>query len=72
MYRNDGKTIQEIASILKICKSAIAEFLKNPDAHRKTKKKKKNLKTQKLTPKEQRNRLSQLKKKTILHSNRTA
>ena len=37
-YRNDGKTTREIAGILKIGKSAIAEYLKNPDAHRKRKK----------------------------------
>ena len=36
-YRNNGKTI-EIAIILKIGISAIAEFLKNPDAHGKRKK----------------------------------
>ena len=32
-YRKDGKSIRESANILKICKSPIAEFLKNPDAH---------------------------------------
>ena len=32
-YRNDEKSIREIANILKISKSAIAELLKNPDAH---------------------------------------
>ena len=37
-YRNDGNTIREIAGILKIGKSAIAEYLKNPEAHRKRKK----------------------------------
>ena len=33
-----GKTIRAIAGILKIDKSAIAEFLKNPDAMEKGKK----------------------------------
>ena len=32
-YNKDGKTIQKIAGTLKICKNAVAEFLKNPDAH---------------------------------------
>ena len=36
--RNDGKTIRTIAGILKISKSAIAEFLNNPDATEKGKK----------------------------------
>ncbi|GBM46774.1 Transposable element Tc3 transposase [Araneus ventricosus] len=59
-YRNDGKAIREIAGILKIGKSAIAEFLKNPDAHGK---RKKTGRPRKLTPKEQRNLLRQLKKR---------
>ncbi|GBN97993.1 Transposable element Tc3 transposase, partial [Araneus ventricosus] len=58
--KNDGKTIREIAGILKIGKSAIAEFLKNPDAHGK---RKKTGRPRKLMPKEQRNLLCQLKKR---------
>ncbi|GBN95359.1 hypothetical protein AVEN_140864-1 [Araneus ventricosus] len=59
-YINDGKTILEITGILKISKSAISEFLKNPDAHRK---REKTGRPRKLTPKEQRNLLRQLKKR---------
>ncbi|GBN35343.1 hypothetical protein AVEN_104754-1 [Araneus ventricosus] len=51
-YINDGKTILEITGILKIGKSAISEFLKNPDAHGK---REKTGRPRKLTPKEQRN-----------------
>ncbi|GBM86952.1 hypothetical protein AVEN_228017-1, partial [Araneus ventricosus] len=59
-YINDGKTILEITGILKISKSAISEFLKNPDAHGK---REKTGRPRKLTPKEQRNLLRQLKKR---------
>ncbi|GBL83624.1 Transposable element Tc3 transposase, partial [Araneus ventricosus] len=58
--RNDGKTIREIAGILKIGKSAISEFLKNPGVHGK---REKTGRPRKLTPKEQRNLLRQLKKR---------
>ncbi|GBM91560.1 hypothetical protein AVEN_205546-1 [Araneus ventricosus] len=61
-YRNDGKTIREIAGILKIGNSAIAEFLKNPDAHGK---RGGTGRPRKLTPKEQRNLLRQLKKEVL-------
>ena len=37
-YKNDEKTIREIVGILKIDKSAIADFLWNPKARRKRKK----------------------------------
>ncbi|GBL97449.1 hypothetical protein AVEN_170545-3 [Araneus ventricosus] len=61
-YINDGKTILEITGILKISKSAISEFLKNPDAHGK---REKTGRPRKLTPKEQRNLLRQLKKEGL-------
>ena len=59
-YRSDEKTIQEITDIQKYGKGAIAEFLMNPDAHRK---KIKTGRPQKITPKEQRSLLRQLKKR---------
>ena len=51
-YRKDWKIIPEIAGILKIGNSAIAEFLKNPNAHRN---RKKIGRPQKVTPKMKRN-----------------
>ena len=57
-YRNNEKTILKIVDILKNGKSAIAEFLKNPDANRN---RKKTGGLQKVTPKEHRNLLWQLK-----------
>ena len=48
-YRNDEKTVWEIAGILKIDKSVTEEFLKNPDAHGKGKK---TGNSQKVSPKE--------------------
>ena len=62
IYRNNGKTITEIVGTLKTGESPFAEFLKNPDAHRKKKKKKKTGRPPKITPKEQRHFLWQLKK----------
>ena len=58
--RNYERINREIASILKIGKSAIAEFLKNPDAHRKRKKMED---PKKVMPKDQRKTLRQLKKR---------
>ena len=59
MTSDHKKIIRDIAGILKIAKSAIAEFLKNPDA---IEKRRKTGRSQKVKPKQQRNILGKLKK----------
>ena len=54
IYKNNGKTIREIAGILNIGKREIAEFLNKPNAHKKGEKPGRH---QKVTPKSQRNSL---------------
>ena len=73
-YRNDGKTITEIAGSIDIGNSAIAELLKNPDAHRNNNKKKKKKKLARLQKKSQKSKeifSDSLKTKRGQHSDRT-